>query len=108
MLEAHYGVPMTGAVLNTINTRMDAAIVAFTLDHADTKVLIVDREFAGVAREALARAKARPLVIDYDDPEFTGAGDRARYDRIRGLRCRRRSRPLPGRCRPTNGMRPSR
>ena len=76
MLEAHYGVPMTGAVLNTINTRMDAAIVAFTLDHADTKVLIVDREFSGIAKEALARAKARPLVIDYDDPEFTGAGER--------------------------------
>ena len=76
MLEAHYGVPMTGAVLNTINTRMDAAVVAFTFDHADTKVLIVDREFSGVAREALARAKARPLVIDYDDPEFTGAGER--------------------------------
>jgi fatty-acyl-CoA synthase len=76
MLEAHYGVPMTGAVLNTINTRMDAAVVAFTLDHADTKVLIVDREFSGTAKEALARAKARPLVIDYDDPEFTGAGER--------------------------------
>ena len=76
MLDAHYGVPMTGAVLNSINTRLDAAIVGFTLDHAETKVLITDREFSKVVKEALARAKAKPLVIDYDDPEFTGAGER--------------------------------
>ncbi len=76
MLEAHYGVPMMGAVLNTLNTRLDAAILGFTLDHAETKVLIVDREFSKVMKEALARAKAKPLVIDYDDPEFSGAGDR--------------------------------
>src|SRR3954470_4794930 len=76
MLEAHYGVPMTGAVLNTINTRLDAAIIGFTLDHAETKVLIVDREFSKVVKDALAIARAKPLVIDYDDPEFTGAGDR--------------------------------
>jgi fatty-acyl-CoA synthase len=76
MLEAHYGVPMAGAVLNTLNTRLDAAILAFTLDHAESKALIVDREFAKPIKEALAHAKARPLVIDYDDPEFTGAGER--------------------------------
>jgi len=76
MIEAHYGVPMAGAVLNTINTRLDAVIVAFTLDHAETKVLIVDREFSRVVKDALALAKARPLVIAYDDPEFTGAGER--------------------------------
>jgi fatty-acyl-CoA synthase len=76
MLEAHYGVPMAGAVLNTLNTRLDAAILAFTLDHADTKVLIVDREFANVMRDAIAQAKAKPLVIDYDDPEYAGAGER--------------------------------
>ncbi|HEY4819441.1 MAG TPA: acyl-CoA synthetase [Xanthobacteraceae bacterium] len=76
MLEAHYGVPMAGAVLNALNTRLDAAILAFTLDHADTKVLIVDREFSAVMKEALAHAKAKPLVIDYDDPEFTGPGER--------------------------------
>jgi len=74
MLEAHYGVPMTGAVLNAINTRLDAAIVAFTLDHADAKVLITDREYSKVVKEALSRAKVKPLVIDYDDPEFTGEG----------------------------------
>jgi fatty-acyl-CoA synthase len=76
MVEAHYGVPMTGAVLNTLNTRLDAAILGFTLDHAETKVLIVDREFSKVMKDALASAKVKPLVIDYDDPEFSGAGER--------------------------------
>ncbi len=76
MLECHYGVPMTGAVLNTINTRLDAPIIAFQFDHAETKVLITDREFSKVVKEALALCKAKPLVIDYDDPEFTGAGER--------------------------------
>ena len=76
MVEAHYGVPMTGAVLNTLNTRLDAAILGFTLDHAETTVLIVDREFSKVMKDALANAKVKPLVIDYDDPEFSGAGER--------------------------------
>jgi fatty-acyl-CoA synthase len=76
MLEAHYGVPMAGAVLNTLNTRLDAAIIAFTLDHGDAKVVITDREFSKTIKEALALAKAKPLVIDYDDPEFTGPGER--------------------------------
>ena len=76
MLECHYGVPMTAAVLNTINTRLDAATVAFQLDHSEAKVLIADREFSKLAKEALTLAKGKPLVIDYDDPEFTGAGER--------------------------------
>jgi fatty-acyl-CoA synthase len=76
MLEAHYGVPMTGAVLNTLNTRLDAPIIAFTFDHADTKVLITDREFSKIVKEALALAKVKPRVIDYDDLEFTGTGER--------------------------------
>jgi len=76
MLECHYGVAMSGAVLNTINTRLDAAVVAFQLDHADAKVLIADREFSRLAKEALALAKVKPLLVDYDDPEFTGAGER--------------------------------
>src|SRR5690349_3360083 len=76
MLEAHYGVPMTGGVLNTLNTRLDAAIIAFTLDHGEAKVLITDREFSRTIKEALALAKVKPLVIDYDDPEFTGPGER--------------------------------
>jgi 3-(methylthio)propionyl---CoA ligase len=70
MLEAHYGVPMTGAVLHSINTRLDPAIIAFQLDHADSKVLIVDREFSPVIKEALQLAKVQPLLIDYNDPEF--------------------------------------
>mgnify|MGYP006280033581 CR=1 FL=1 len=76
MLECHYGVPMTGGVINTLNTRLDAAILGFTLDHAETKVLIVDREFSGVIREALALSKRKPLIIDYDDPEYAGQGER--------------------------------
>ena len=74
MLEAHYGVPMTGAVLHSINTRLDAAVVAFQLDHANAKIVICDREFAPVMREALAKAKAKPLVIDYDDRQFPQPG----------------------------------
>ena len=76
MLECHFGVPMAGAVLNTLNTRLDAAIIAFTLDHAETRVLITDREFSGVMKQALALAKTKPLVIDYDDPEYNGPGER--------------------------------
>jgi fatty-acyl-CoA synthase len=76
MLEAHYGVPMYGAVLNSINTRLDAAVNAFTLDHAEAKVLIVDREFSKVMKEALGACKAKPLIIDYDDPEYAGPGER--------------------------------
>jgi fatty-acyl-CoA synthase len=72
MLEAHYGVPMTGAVLHSINTRLDAAIVAFMLDHAGAKVVITDTEFASVMREALAKASVKPLVIDYADPTIDG------------------------------------
>ncbi len=74
MLEAHYGVPMTGAVLHSINTRLDAAVIAFQLDHANTKVLIVDREFSATIQEALNLAKVRPLIIDYNDAEFPQAG----------------------------------
>jgi fatty-acyl-CoA synthase len=76
MLECHYGVPMAAGVLNTINTRLDAATVAFQLDHAEAKLLIVDREFSKLAKEALALAKGKPLVVDYDDHEFTGTGER--------------------------------
>jgi fatty-acyl-CoA synthase len=76
MLEAHYGVAMAGAVLNSINTRLDAAIIGFTLDHGEAKVLITDREYSKTVEGALAVCKAGPLVVDYDDPEFTGAGER--------------------------------
>ena len=76
MLDAHYGVPMLGAVLNTINTRLDADTVAYILQHAGAKVLITDRVFAGVVGPALARLKKRPLVIDVDDPLYGGPGER--------------------------------
>ncbi len=75
MLECHYGVPMTGAVLNTLNTRLDAGIIGFSLDHGEAKVLITDREFAKLAAPALTLARNRPIVIDYDDPVYDGPGD---------------------------------
>ncbi len=67
MLECHYGVPMAGAVLNTINTRLDAATIAYILDHGEAKALIVDKEFMPAVRLALVQAKAKPLVIEVDD-----------------------------------------
>jgi fatty-acyl-CoA synthase len=76
MLECHYGVPMCGAVLNTLNTRLDAATIGFMLDHGEAKALIVDREFSGVIAAALKIAKVRPLLIAYDDPEYEGPGER--------------------------------
>jgi fatty-acyl-CoA synthase len=76
MLECHYGVPMCQAVLNTLNTRLDAPIIAFSLDHAEAKVVIIDREYSKVMKDALALCKAKPLIIDYDDPEYAGPGER--------------------------------
>ncbi len=90
MLEAHYGVPMTGAVLHAINTRLDPPAVAFMLDHAKTKVLIGDTEFGGVLKEALKQAKVKPLLIDYRDLECGVEGDAARQSRLRGVHRRRR------------------
>jgi fatty-acyl-CoA synthase len=82
MLEAHFGVPMTKAVLHSLNTRLDAAVIAFQLDHAETKVLIVDREFAGVVKQALAQTKVKPLVIDYDDPDYATDAPYPKGERI--------------------------
>ncbi|MDX1434241.1 MAG: AMP-binding protein, partial [Gammaproteobacteria bacterium] len=67
MLEAHYGVPLCGAVLNALNYRLDADTIAFIMEHAGTRVLITDREFSDTIGKALARTKASPLVIDVDD-----------------------------------------
>ena len=66
--DAHFGVPMAGAVLNTINTRLDAATIAFIFDHGDAKAVITDTELSPVMKEALAQCSAKPLVIDVDDP----------------------------------------
>ena len=70
MLECHYGVPMCQAVLHAINTRLDAAVIAFQLDHAEAKIVIVDREFMPVMQAALEQAAVTPLLIQYDDPEY--------------------------------------
>ena len=72
MFEAHYGVPMVGAVLHAINTRLDAKTIAYMLDHAETKVLLTDTEAAPTIKEALALATNAPLVIDVDDPLGNG------------------------------------
>ena len=76
MVEAHFGVPMLGAVLNALNTRLDAAAIAFMLEHGGAKILLTDREFSPTMEAALAQLKTRPLVIDIDDSEFTGDGKR--------------------------------
>ncbi len=72
LLEAHYGVAMAGAVLNALNYRLDARTIAFILGHAESKVLIADREFSGTIAAALAMTERRPLVIDIDDPLHDG------------------------------------
>ena len=76
MIEAHFGVPMLGAVLNTINTRLDADTVAYILEHGEAKAIITDRAFAAVVGPALKRLKRKLLVIDNDDPLYTGPGER--------------------------------
>jgi fatty-acyl-CoA synthase len=64
MMETHFGVPMLGAVLNTLNVRLDAETLAFMLKHGEAKVLITDREFSGVISKALALMEHRPIIID--------------------------------------------
>jgi fatty-acyl-CoA synthase len=76
MIEAHFGIPMAGCVLNAINTRLDAEAIAFMLEHGEAKLLIVDREFSATARQAVARL-GRPIeVVDVDDPVYDGPGER--------------------------------
>ena len=70
MLEAHFGVPMIGAVLNALNVRLDAEAIAFMLEHGEAKVLITDREFHKVIAAALQLMAHPPLVVDVDDPEY--------------------------------------
>jgi len=72
LLEAHYGVPMAGAVLNALNYRLDAGTIAFILEHARTRLLITDREFSETIAAALAQMKHPPAVIDIDDAQFSG------------------------------------
>ena len=69
MLEAHYGVPMCGAVLHSINTRLDPDTIAYQLDHANSKALIVDREFLKTAKTSLELAGVSPILIEFNDSE---------------------------------------
>ena len=74
LLEAHFGIPMAGAVLNALNTRLDAQTIAFILDHAESKLLITDREHAPVIKDALAKLGRKIPVIDIDDAETEAQG----------------------------------
>jgi len=73
--EAHFGVPMSGAVLNALNTRLDARAIAFMLDHGEAKVLLVDREFSALATAAVGLVERQPIVIGVDDPVYDGDGE---------------------------------
>jgi len=72
MYEAHFGVPMCGAVLNTLNTRLDPEAIAFMLEHGEAKLLLADKEFSATVEAALKLLKRKPVVIDVEDPEFSG------------------------------------
>jgi|TARA_B110000902_G_scaffold266237_1_gene353192 fatty-acyl-CoA synthase len=72
MLECHYGVPMSGAILHSINTRLDPAVISFQLNHAESKIMIVDSEYIALAKEALKHTKNKPKIIEYDDIEYIG------------------------------------
>ncbi len=76
MIEMHFAPAMIGAVVNTLNTRLDAETIAFMLDHGEATVLITDREFAPTIEKALQLCNAKPLVIDVLDPVYTGDGKR--------------------------------
>ena len=85
MLEAHYAVPMCGAVLHAINTRLDASVIAFQLEHGESKVLITDTAFSSTIDVALENTKAEPFLIDYSDPVFPQDGERLGSDDYEAL-----------------------
>ena len=70
MLEAHYGIPMCGGVIHAINTRLDAKAIAFQLDHADSKILIFDKELLSVVNEVLSLIKSNSILIQYNDKQY--------------------------------------
>jgi fatty-acyl-CoA synthase len=76
MLDAHYGIPMAGAVINALNVRLEADTIAYILDHGEAKVLLTDPEYSGALKAALGRAERKPLVIDVPDPVFEVPGER--------------------------------
>jgi len=76
VVEAHFGIPMSGAVLCALNTRLDPAAISHQLDHGDCKLILVDRALAATVKKALELCEvAKPMVIDIEDAEYTGAGD---------------------------------
>ena len=81
MLECHYGVPMAGGVLNTLNTRLDAGTIAYCLDHGEARIVVVDREFVPLLRVALTQCGVKPLVVEVDDTE---APEAVRANRLDG------------------------
>ncbi len=72
MYEVHFGVPMTGAALNALNTRLDTDAIAFMLKHGNAKIMLTDREFSPTVKAAIAKLDNKPLLIDVDDPAFEG------------------------------------
>ena len=81
MLEAHYGIPMCGAVIHAINTRLDAKAIAFQLDHADSKILIFDKELLPVVNEILSLIKSNPILIQYNDNQCNYTYDDTHSDK---------------------------
>ncbi|MDC0861763.1 AMP-binding protein [Alphaproteobacteria bacterium] len=81
MLEAHYGIPMCGAVIHAINTRLDAKAIAFQLDHADSKILIFDKELLSVVNEVLSLIKSNPILIQYNDNQCNYREDDTHSDK---------------------------
>src|SRR3954447_17333819 len=73
MIEAHFAIPMLGAVLNPLNTRLDAPTIAFSLNHGEAKVLIVDQDYAPLVGQALADVRERPLIVDVASPGSANA-----------------------------------
>jgi fatty-acyl-CoA synthase len=74
MVECHFGIPMAGAVLNALNVRLDAPAISYMLEHSEVSVVIADREYGDVIRDAVERLERKPLVIDVNDPEY-GEGE---------------------------------
>ena len=74
MVEAHFGVPFSGAVLNTLNIRLDPESISFMLQHGEAKIVLVDREFSDVISQAILRMESPPIVIDVDDEIYDGPG----------------------------------
>ena len=83
-LDAHYGVPLTGAVLNSINIRLDAESIAFIFDHGECDVLLTDTAFSGVVKKALMLSSRQPMIIDIDDVMSEG-GERLGCVEYQGL-----------------------